>query len=108
MEDPAIARAETVLEWLSCDQETLRLYELREKALHDEVTRFKGALAEGRAKGIAEGEAKGKLEGRAEGRAEGKLEGKIEIAQNMLLKGTPDDLVAEITGLPIDRVRKIK
>ena len=100
MEEPAIVSAETVSDWLSRDQETKRLYEFREKALHDEVTRYEGALEQGRAEGRAKA--------RAEVEAKGKLEVKIEIAQNMLRKGMPDDFVAEITGLPIDRVRKIK
>ena len=91
MEDPAISRAESVLEWLSCDQETLRLYELREKSLHDEVTRFEGALEKGR----AEGEAKGKLEGRAE------------VAMNLLAEGLEVPLVVKTTGLPEAEVRRL-
>jgi len=91
MEDPAISRAESVLEWLSCDQETLRLYELREKSLHDEVTRFEGALEKGR----AEGEAKGKLEGRAE------------VAMNLLAEGLEISLVVKATGLPETEVRRL-
>jgi predicted transposase/invertase (TIGR01784 family) len=87
MEDPAIAKAESVLEWLSCDQETLRLYELREKALHDEVTRFEGALEKGR----AEGEAKGKLE----------------VAMNLLAEGLEVPLVVKTTGLPEAEVRRL-
>ena len=30
-QDPSIAKAEKILDWLGTDQETIRLYELREK-----------------------------------------------------------------------------
>jgi predicted transposase YdaD len=62
MEDPAIAKAESVLEAFSCDQETLRLYELREKALHDEITRVEGAFEKGKEEGLIEGMQEGQIE----------------------------------------------
>ena len=46
-EDPAIKKASSVLNYLANDKETMRLYELREKAIHDEVTRIEGAREEG-------------------------------------------------------------
>jgi predicted transposase YdaD len=104
-----------VLEWLSCDQDTLRLYELREKALHDEVTRMEGTYEKAKLEGRAEGEAKGKLEGRAEGEAKGKLEGrtegeakgKLEVAMNLLAEGLEIPLVAKTTGLPEAEIQKL-
>jgi len=83
MEDPAIAKAEQILDWLSCDKETLRLYDLRQKAIYDEVTRIEGA------------------------RDEGKKEGKIEVAKNMLKKGLDIAFVAEVSGLPESEVLEL-
>lgn len=45
--EPAIEKTETVLDWLSSDKEAIRLYELREKAIHDEATRIADAKEEG-------------------------------------------------------------
>jgi hypothetical protein len=46
--DPVIAKAEALLEHLGSLEEIRRYYELREKAIHDEITRITGAKAEGR------------------------------------------------------------
>lgn len=53
-----------------------------------------------REEALAEGELKGKLKG--------KLEGKLETAKNALKKGFSLDDVAEITGLSLETVQKIK
>ena len=95
-QDPAIAKAEKILDWLGSDEETVRLYELREKAIHDEVTRMKGAKKEGRE------------EGRKEGRKEGKEEGIREVAANMLSDDMNIDTIHRITGLPVDELKKIQ
>lgn len=76
--DPAIQKAEKVLEYLSSNEEMIRLYELREKAIHDEITRMNGA--------------------REEGKKEGKLEGKLEDAQEMLKEGISIEKIAKITN----------
>ena len=78
--DPAIEKAEKVLEWLNSDEETRRLYELREKAIHDEITRINGA----------------------------KEEGKKEVAKKMLLNNMDVDLITSLTGLTIADITKIK
>jgi predicted transposase/invertase (TIGR01784 family) len=46
-EDPEIKKAKKVLDYLETDDEIIRYYELREKAVHDEVTRITGARKEG-------------------------------------------------------------
>lgn len=50
-----------------------------------------------------------KNEGRAEGREEGRAEGREETsrihARKMKEKGIPDDVIAEITGLPVSEVQ---
>ena len=99
MEDPAIASAETVSNWLSRDQETKRLYEWREKALHDEVTRMEGSYEKGKLEGIAEA--------RAEARAEAEAKGKLEVAMNLLAEGLEVPLVVKTTGLPEAEVRRL-
>ena len=44
--DSSIAKATKVLDLLSSDPETVRLSELREKAIWDEVSRINGAIKE--------------------------------------------------------------
>ncbi|BAF60487.1 hypothetical protein PTH_2306 [Pelotomaculum thermopropionicum SI] len=46
--------------------------------------------------------------GRAEGIKEGIKEGKLETARAALKKGLPEDVVAEITGLDLETVRRLK
>jgi len=82
--DPAIAKAEEVLDWLSSDEETVRLYELREKAIYDEVTRIKGAKEEGIAIGIEK------------------------VAKNMLSQGIDINIICNATGLSKANVTKIQ
>jgi len=53
--NPAIKKALTIEEIFRKSDAELRLYELREKALHDEATMVAGARAEGRAEGRIEG-----------------------------------------------------
>jgi len=67
----------------------------------------KGKL-EGKLEGMQEGERKGKLEGMQEGERKGKLEGKLEIAQAMLVKGLDVNFIAEITGLSVSEIERIK
>ncbi|MBD2866702.1 Rpn family recombination-promoting nuclease/putative transposase [Paenibacillus sp. IB182363] len=85
--DPVIKKAEERLEWLSSDEETLRLYEAREHSLIERNSLI--------------------AEGKAQGRAEGRAEGKKEIAKQMLAKGLEPALIAELTGLPLDEIREM-
>lgn len=78
--DPAIAKAEEVLDWLSSDEETVRLYELREKAIYDEITRIKGA----------------------------KEEGIKEVAKNMLLNNVDMEFISKMTGLSSQSLQEIQ
>lgn len=47
MNEPALGKAMTALEYLSQDTEARRLYEMRQKALHDEASMLEGAREEG-------------------------------------------------------------
>lgn len=86
--DPVIARATKVLHLLSSDPETVRLAELREKAIWDEVSRINGA--------------------RAEGVEQGAKQREIDITIKMLDAGSPVEFISQITGLPIEEVRKLQ
>ena len=80
MSNPAIDRAEKILEWLAADEETLVTYRLREQSLHEHASMI----------------------------ADAKEEGKLETAKAALMKGLEIDFVAEITGLPIDTIQQLK
>jgi predicted transposase/invertase (TIGR01784 family) len=87
-EEPAIAKAEKILEHLGSLDEIRRYYEAREMAIHDEITRLTGA--------------------KEEGRLEGKLEGKLEMARSMLRKGIDEKMVVDIAGLSLEQVGILK
>jgi len=78
--DPAIAKAEELLERLGSLDEVKRYYEAHEMAIHDEVTRITGA----------------------------KAEVLHETALKMLSKQMPEELIIEITGISVEELRKLK
>ena len=49
-----------------------------------------------------------KIEGRAEGRAEGKNEGKTEVAMNLIKLNLSHAIIAESTGLSLERIAELK
>lgn len=82
--DSVIGRATKVLNLLSSDPDTVRLSELREKAIWDEVSRTNGA------------------------RAEGKQEEKFDIAHKMLEAGSSIEFISEMTGLSVEEVLNLR
>jgi predicted transposase/invertase (TIGR01784 family) len=50
----------------------------------------------------------GMKEGIKEGERIGKREAKLQTARNALLKGADVEFVAEITGLPLETIQKLK
>lgn len=64
-----------------------RIYEMRQKALHDEASLREGA--------------------REEGEKLGELKGKLEVAAKMLAKGMDIGSVAELTGLPMEELKQL-
>ncbi len=64
-------------------------------------------LEKGRAEGRAAGLEEGRAEGRAEGLAKGQEQAKAEIARAMLAKGLAPEMIADLTGLPIEEVCKL-
>ena len=83
-EEPVIAKAEEILEQLGSLDEVRRYYEAREMAIHDEVSRITGAMAEG------------------------ELKGKLETARKMLFQNLDESLIASCTELPLEEIQKLK
>jgi len=92
MQEPALKKAMTTLEILSQSEEARWRYEARQKFLRDQASMLEGAREEGRAEGLQQGLQKGELK-----KAE-------EVARNLLARGMDADTVAEVTGLPPERV----
>jgi predicted transposase/invertase (TIGR01784 family) len=81
--DSAIKRAEMKLEYLSSDKETIALYRAREDSLHERANMISSA------------------------KMDGIMAHSLEVAQKMLTKNMPEDLIVEISGLPVEQIRKI-
>ena len=92
MSEPAIRKALTAEEiFLKQDKERY-LYEMREKALLDQVSAMEGA----------------REEGRAEGKLEGKFEARRETALRLLRMGMQLNDVAMATGLSVEDIQKLQ
>ena len=98
-----IKKAEEELEYLTGDEETRRLAELREKAIRDEMAAIDKARTEGRESGLEEG----RKSGLAEGRKSGLAEGKIITAKKMLAKNMDINLIVELTGLTKEEIENL-
>ena len=94
--EPAIEKAQKVLEYLGTNEEIRRYYELREKAIHDEITRLTGAKEEGIKQGIQQGI------------QQGEHKKGFEVARNMLLDGIEDTIIEKYTGISKDDLEKLK
>lgn len=81
--EPAIEKAEKVLEYLGTNKEIIRYYDLREKQIHDEITRITGA------------------------KEEGEIEGKIKIAKKMHSSGMDIETISNFTEISIDELKEI-
>jgi predicted transposase/invertase (TIGR01784 family) len=84
MHDAKLGKAMTALEFLSQDKEARRLYEMRQKALHDEASMLAGAREEGEKKGTKK------------------------VAKALLQKGMDLQFISEITKLTEDEIIEIK
>ncbi|MBX6396615.1 MAG: Rpn family recombination-promoting nuclease/putative transposase, partial [Alicyclobacillaceae bacterium] len=96
MQDPAIKKALTTLEFLSQDEEARRLYEERMKGLQTYMAEIHGAKEEGR------------KEGREEGRKEGDRNARKEVAKKLLQMGLTIEQVVESTSLSREEVEAIR
>jgi len=113
----AIQKAKERQEYVLSDEETLRLYEMRQLAYWDNINANEYAQEErqkaheerlkAREEGLNEGREKGRKEGKEEGRREGMENGKMEIARRMKARGRPMNEIAEDTGLDVEIIRKL-
>ncbi len=85
-------------------EEELLAYEQMKKRIMDEIA----ALAQKFDEGLKVGQEKGRQEGIQIGHEKGKIEGKIEVAKNSLKAGVSIDVIAEITGLSLDEIKKLR
>ena len=103
-----IARAYEALDQFNWTEEELMAYEQEQKRVWDnravEEYKIKQAQKEAKAEGIEEGMEKG-IE---KGRVEGMEKGIIQVAINMLKQNYDIKQVAQMTGLSIDELNKIK
>ncbi|MGG1518223.1 Rpn family recombination-promoting nuclease/putative transposase [Paenibacillus oryzisoli] len=84
MNEPALQKAMDTLEFLSQNEEARRLYEMRQKALHDEASMIDGAKEEGR------------------------LAKATEVALKLLKRGMTVVEASEISGLSASEVQRLK
>lgn len=96
MNEPGLTKAMDTLQYLSQDSEARRLYEARQKYLHDEASMLEGAKQVGM------------REGMKEGMKEGLKKGVIEVAKNMLGLKMDITTIASVTGLSEDEILKLK
>ncbi|MBP1903563.1 putative transposase/invertase (TIGR01784 family) [Paenibacillus turicensis] len=96
MNEPGLTKAMDTLQYLSQDTEARRLYEARQKYLHDEASMLEGAKQVGM------------REGMKEGMKEGLKKGVIEVAKNMLELKMDITTIANVTGLSEDEISKLK
>ena len=82
--EPAIQKAESKLEHLSSDEETMNIYYAREKSLHDQANMINTAEQRGR------------------------NQRNVEIAKKMLLAGMDLEMIRSITELSISEIQTLK
>ncbi|RPK29489.1 hypothetical protein EDO6_00112 [Paenibacillus xylanexedens] len=92
MNESGVKKVMGTLEFLSQDREARRLYEERQKYLHDEASMIEWATEKGMEKGLVEGE-KRKA---------------IEIAKNMLSFGIEVSVIAKTSGLTKFEIEALK
>nr|WP_179031292.1 Rpn family recombination-promoting nuclease/putative transposase [Paenibacillus kribbensis] len=96
MNEPGLEKAMDTLQFLSQDSEARRLYEARQKYLHDEASMIDRAESIGMAKGLEKGLTKGKEDE------------KKNIAKNMLSMGLDIATIAKATGLTEKEIKSIQ
>ncbi|SHK48195.1 Rpn family recombination-promoting nuclease/putative transposase [Tepidibacter formicigenes] len=89
--DADIKRAEKRLEYLSSDPKMREIYEAREKALHDRISRMENAMEKGIKKGKKIGEEKAK----------------IDIAKKLILMDMDTEQILNATGLSKEDIDKL-
>jgi predicted transposase/invertase (TIGR01784 family) len=93
--DSAIQLADERLVYLSGDEDAIRAYEVRFKAMCDLTSMRDYATEKGHAKGFKKG------------MAEGRKAGKLEIARKMKAMGYSVEKIHAITGLPTETIEQL-
>ncbi|MCF7952957.1 MAG: Rpn family recombination-promoting nuclease/putative transposase, partial [Spirochaetales bacterium] len=106
-EDELFAKAVETLVYVSEDEKIRFMHDQERKARLDYLTYIKSAKREATREGREEGLKEGHEEGRKEGLKEGSTQEKYKIAEKLLLAGMDITAAAEITGLPVEEIRKI-
>ncbi|WP_163853085.1 Rpn family recombination-promoting nuclease/putative transposase [Paenibacillus elgii] len=88
MNEPVLKKAMDTLEFLSQDAEARRLYEDRQKFLHDEASMIEGALAEGEARG--------------------ERKKALEMAKKLLAHGVEVSIISQASGLSESEILAMK
>ncbi|RAU92479.1 Rpn family recombination-promoting nuclease/putative transposase [Paenibacillus sp. YN15] len=96
MNEPGLEKAMDTLQYLSQDSEARRLYEARQKYLHDEASMLEGAKQAGMKAGMQEGMKAGMKAG---------IRG---VAKNMLALNLDIATIAKATGLSEQEIRALK
>jgi predicted transposase/invertase (TIGR01784 family) len=85
---PKIKETVAILKKLSANEEARLIYEAREKAQRDELTRLAGA--------------------RTEGIAEGEYSASVKMAKNLLLREISPDIISESSGLSLEEIHALE
>ncbi|OBR68069.1 hypothetical protein A7K91_07585 [Paenibacillus oryzae] len=96
MNEPGLEKAMDTLQYLSQDSEARRLYEARQKYLHDEASMLEGAKQAGLQAGMQAG------------MQAGKQAGIKEVARNMLALNIDVATIAKATGLTEQEIDSLK
>jgi predicted transposase/invertase (TIGR01784 family) len=88
---PIIRKTEERLEWLSGDEDTIRLYEARENSRLERDSIVASAMSKGIAKG----------------KEEGIEEGIAKVASSMLKEGFNIEQISSVTGMPTEEILKL-
>lgn len=107
LDNAETGKAISVLETSSYNDAQLASYDKFWDTISIEKTLYNSGERKGREEGLMEGEAIGMEKGRAEGMAEGRAEEKRKIASGMKQAGIPLEIIAVITGLPLEEVKSI-
>ncbi len=99
-----LKEAKEELDVLKLSEKDRQEYESYKEDLHYQASMFDSSFGEG----FVEGEKKGVEKGRVEGIEKGEKQKAIEIAKKSLLKGLDIEIVADLTGLSIEDIKKIK
>ncbi|MDR2536761.1 MAG: hypothetical protein LBC46_00490 [Treponema sp.] len=93
------------------DEDSLRYYQMREKALSDFISGMNFARKEGeqkgKAEGLREGRAEGLKEGKVEGLKEGERKGKQELARNMKAGGLSVEQIMAFSGFSRKEIEEL-